>query len=251
MFNLFKSRAQKIAEAEAEEKRLAAAVAAREKAEADAKNRKILLKENYETVRREYGYHKGHNGVVTLQSKKYYAFAHDDELRLFICQPENWELPGKKIPQWQRRAIKLSRIKYFKHAGDAYTETKISGGGTKQANISDVAIASVVAGATGAIIASRPKTQSIKSETIRHDNRKTILVYDNGNLEFDYKDYDIFMKLMPDKEFYAVQQTRILEKAKKQDDSIELLRKLKIMLVENLITQEEYDSKKEEILRRM
>ena len=251
MFGLFKTRAQKLAEKESLERQEETAYQAMLKEEEFQKQRKVRLKEDYENTRREYGYHKGHNGIVTLQSKKYYAFIHDDELRLFICQPENWELPGKKIPQWQRRAIKLSRIKYFKHSGDTYTETKISGGGTQPANIADIAIASVVAGSTGAIIASRPKTQPVKSETIRHDNRKTILVYDNGNLEFAHKDYDVLMKLIPDKEFSVVQRARALGQVKKQEDSVDSLRKLKIMLDENLITQEEYNSKKEEILRRM
>ncbi len=254
MFRLFKSKEERLAEEAARQKQIQEQEnAQRLKREAE-KKQKEKLKETYEAARREYGYTKGHNGIVTLKSKKWYAFISDNHLKLFICQPQNWDIDMSKTPNWQKQAIHLDNINYFSREGQKYTETKISGGGTKSCNMVDVAIAGAIAGSTGALIAARPQNESIKSEIIRHDERRTILVYNKGRLEFAPEDYDVFMKLIPDKEFSVVQTQRANKNAdnrSKTENSLDALRKLKAMLDEGLITQNEYDAKKTDILKRM
>lgn len=214
------------------------------------------LKENYIAERKAYGFKQG-GCIVTLRNRKWHIFVSADHLKMFICIPNDFDLLGVKKVNWQRQSIALKNIQYFLREGSIYSETKVFGGGTKPINIVDVAVGGVIAGTTGAIIAARPQQESIKSETIRHDERKTILVYNKGKLEFAPEDYNVLMKLIPDKEFSVVQQKRATQKSEQskystnKEDPVEVLRKLKVMLDEGLIEQYEYDKKKEEVLKRM
>lgn len=226
-------------------------------AEANIKKQKLAeIKENYRNARMEYGFKKG-GGIVTLKNKKWHMFVSDDKLKLFVCIPNDYELIDMKKVKWQKQTIPLNNIHYFTREGSVYSETKISGGGTKPVNLVDIAVGGVIAGASGALIAARPQNESIKSETVRKDERKTILLYNETRLEFASEDYDVFMKLIPYKEFSVVQQKRATQKSElskhsvSKEDPVEVLRKLKVMLDEGLIEQHEYDKKKEEVLKRM
>lgn len=155
------------------------------------------------------------------------------------------------MPQWQKRSINLSRILYFSREGEVYTETKVSGGGGGGSDIGDAIIGGIIAGAPGAVIASRGKQQPIKSETIKHDTRKTVLVYKGGKLEFAPGDYNVLMRLIPEKEISVVKQQKAMEAAaaKKESTNIEArLEKLESLKAKGLINDVEYQEKRQKIL---
>lgn len=253
MFGLFKGKQQKERERilaqqkQADEERLYQLSKQKEKEHKD------LLKNNYEKTRREYGYTKSHNGVITLNKKKYYAFLSEQHFKLFICQPQNWNVTNiKNIPNWDRRAIHLSNIHYFYRDGEVYTETKVSGGGNTGPNIGGAIVGGIIAGPAGAIIGGQNKRQPIKSETIRHDERKTVLVYNKGKLEFAPEDYAVLMKLIPDKELSVVQQKRALESHQSKQPSVEdKLRKLKALHDDELLTDEEFEEKRKKLVEEL
>ena len=227
------------------------------------------IRKDYYLSRVQFGYNNDTAEAAKLNNKRYYAFICDEELRLFVGTPIAWKLVDGKIPMWERRAIPVSNIQYFYREGDVFTETKISGGGSSGVNLSGAIIGGLIGGAAGAIVGGQCKINSIQTETIRHDERKTILVHDGGKaklssgedailgggaLEFAHADYDALMKLIPDKELSVVQQRRAGKTAEitsPKQTAPDVLRELKTMLDEGLISQEEYDAKKTEILGRM
>lgn len=224
------------------------------------------IRNDYHQNRAMFGYNSETAEAIKLNSKRYYAFIFDGEFRLFVGTPLTWKFANGKIPAWERRSIPLSNIRYFSREGEIYTETKISGGGSTGINFGRAVIGGITAGAVGAIIGGQSKINSVKSETIKHDERKTILVHDGGKvklssgedailgggtLEFAPEDYAVLMKLIPDKELSVVQQRGAGEKGTQTGNYTDALRQLKIMLDEGLIAQTEYDTKKSEILSRM
>lgn len=251
MISFFKSKEQKAAEAKAAQEATRLAI---EEARKKEQERIRVVKEDYEQKRSDYGYTKRGSRAVTLRGQKFYAFVSDDHFKLFVFPPDYRYYEGKKIPQWQKQSIALKNIQYFAREGQVYTETKISGGGSKGSSVGGAIVGAAIAGPTGAIIASRAPTDPIRSETIKHDSRKTILVYNKGKLDFAPEDFNALMQLIPDKEISVVQQRRSAKKqknAESQKSNIDVLAELKTMLERGLITQSEYDSKKTEILSRM
>ncbi len=90
----------------------------------------------------------------------------------------------------------ISQIMFFREIGSVQYSTSVSGGGV---NLAGAVVGEMVAGATGAVIGSR---QGITSSTKTHDDRKVVLKLNDGSEKiFDYKYYDYFIKLIPDKEY--------------------------------------------------
>lgn len=210
-----------------------------------------LLKE-HEKEAVSFGYIKENSKTVHFYGRRYFAFVFDEELRLFVFPPSKKEIESGKqcSKEYSKYSFSLSDILYFSREGDIYAETKITGGDGGGSNLGDAIIGGIIAGAPGAIIGSRGKTNPIKSETIKHDTRKTVLVCKDKKLSFASEDYSAFMQLIPDKELSVVQAKRAAEAAQPRIQSpSNRMRELKIMLDEGLITQEEFDSKRVEILK--
>lgn len=207
------------------------------------------IRENYHRERKAFGCPDGHVDLVRCEGKSFVAFLCQEELRLFQRAPNTWRLVNGAIPFWLRHNIRLSDISYFSREGETYTETKISGGESTGPNLGGAIVGGIIAGGVGAIIGGQSKTAPIKSETIVHDTRKTILVYNKGQLNFAPEDYNVLLKLIPEKELSVVQQRRA--ESKEPKGVADSLRELKSLLDEGLITREEYDVKKGEILARM
>lgn len=149
--------------------------------------------------------------------------------------------------------IPLKNIKYFKEDGDVHAETKISGGGGGGSSLTGAVIGAVIAGSAGAIIGSRKSIDEIKSETVLNDQRTvTLYYYENENdtqmqhLVFSYDAYNIFLSLMPEKDYNFVISSA--GKEPNSDDVKSKLQKLAELRDEGLITEDEYNQKRSVIL---
>ena len=224
---------------------------AQPRAASQIKDRIAAIREQYTEERRNYGYTKGHNGIVTVSNQQFFAFIADEHLRLFQCPPLNWKIDPNKKYQWRKQSIALSNIQYFAKEGTVYTETRVSGGGDSGPNYGGAIIGGLVAGPAGAIIASQPRRENVRTDVVTHDDRATILVYNKGKLKMAATDFAVLMSLIPEKELSYVQSTQA-QQAQEQHttrgDHVERLKQLQTMLSANLITEEEFCAKKQEIL---
>lgn len=156
--------------------------------------------------------------------------------------------------------IPINKIYYFKLEGNVHYETKISGGDGGGSDIGGALLGGAIAGSTGAIIGSRKKTNPIKSENIEHDERSVVLKYynDNDNLiiiKFAYYSYnhkttiDLLEELIPEKDYNLVIKKQQNNNVSSVDiDITERLGKLTELKIKGLISEQEFNNKKEAIL---
>lgn len=164
---------------------------------------------------------------------------------------------NSKIPEinFTYDEIPVNNIKYFTKEGDIQNNTVVSGGGGGGLSISGAIVGGLIAGEAGAIIGGRKKIEEIKSEIVKNDNRKTILkYYENNHIiskEYDYQAFNVFEKLIPNKEYNIVIQDEIQKNTnfKSENTNIEdSLKKLKNLRENDLINESEYQQKKKELL---
>lgn len=100
--------------------------------------------------------------------------------------------------------IPLEDFIYFKKEGSVQYTTEVSGGGTSLGGavigglIGGAVVGGAIASATGAIIGSR---KSVKSQTVEHDNRVTIIKTRTNEYTGVAELYDVLMEILPEKEF--------------------------------------------------
>lgn len=114
-------------------------------------------------------------------------------------EPEFCIIPPKpgEIKVLERYAVK--QIMFFREVGSVQYTTSVSGGGV---NLAGAVVGGMVAGAAGAVIGGR---QAVTSSTKKHDDRKVVLKLNSGTEKvYDYKYYDYFIKLIPEKEYSFV-----------------------------------------------
>ncbi len=149
--------------------------------------------------------------------------------------------------------IALDDIRYFKIEGEQHFVSSVSGGG---ANLQGAAVGALIAGGAGAIIGSQLGTETTTQISVR-DTRRITLLYRNGdewsNLDIRSLDPEetiaAFRKLIPQKEDSSAQIDAIETAPMPQlGTSIEDLKKYKDLLDCGIITQEEFDAKKKQIL---
>ncbi len=93
----------------------------------------------------------------------------------------------------------IKQIAFFREVGNVQYTTSVSGGGV---NLAGAVVGGMVAGAAGAVIGSR---QAVTSSTETHDDRKVVLKLNDGTeMVYNYKYYDYFIKLIPEKEYSFV-----------------------------------------------
>lgn len=160
--------------------------------------------------------------------------------------------------------IPLNNIIYFQEKGDISYSTSISGGGggSKSMSIGGAIAGKLMFGDVGAIIGSRAGTgvhiNEIKSEAIEHDNRYVVLRYEKKNgsycdLQLEHRCYGILNELIPEKEYSHVSLKRVKKEEAEmplnnKEIPVEQLRQLKSLLDEGIITQEDFDLKKKQLL---
>lgn len=150
-------------------------------------------------------------------------------------------------------AIPVKQIHFYKSDGDIYTETNVSGGGGGGSSISGAIIGGIIGGDAGAIIGSREKIDPITSSTIVHDSRAICLYYNQPSddmriIKFSPDSYSSLLAIIPEKDHsYVIRNESVSQKNVKNDITDKLL-KLKELKDLNLITEEEFLQKKQEIL---
>lgn len=190
--------------------------------------------------------------VFGLPAGKVYLWKKENQLLFFPFSPSN-SIPIKLS------SIPIKNVEYFKISGEVYRETKISGGGGGGTSVKGAIVGSVIAGDTGAIIGSRKKVDSIKSELITHDERKTLFNYFDGDKErrslyFRSKDYSSFNDLIPEKEFNivtSIKSSQLIRSQIRIDENkttTEQIRELAKLKDEGIITEEEFNEKKKILL---
>lgn len=150
--------------------------------------------------------------------------------------------------------IKVDDIKYFRLIGDKYVTTEVSGGGGGGSSIKGAIIGGLIAGEAGAIIGSRKEVAEVKSNSVIHDEQ-SVLLYDKSLkqvLKFNADIYKIFLKLIPEKEYdVVVQNNDSDDKTSNQGDNFEAIKKLKDLYEQGILSSEEYETKKKELLSRI
>lgn len=152
-------------------------------------------------------------------------------------------------------AIPIESIKSFLRQGDMYIETNVSGGGGGGSSLTGAVVGGVIAGGTGAVIGSRKKIEEIKTENKQIDNRETILEFEYyGKTYYMFltsEAYDILLRMIPQKEFNYVSRDNIkkIENKSNDDTSFDNIRELAKLKEEGILTEEEFQAKKKQLLR--
>ena len=150
--------------------------------------------------------------------------------------------------------IPLENIVSYQLVGNIEHTTVTNGGGPTVPNLKGAVYGGLLFGGVGALIGAQTGalTNPIKSEVIEHDSRRTMLTLKNAEgqveiRELPYYYSEVFMKVIPEKEFNYLQATKITETT--TINMVEEMKQLKELLDLNLITQEEFDSKRQQILK--
>ena len=150
------------------------------------------------------------------------------------------------------KSIPLDRILYYKLEGAVQHLSNVHGGGV---NLQGAAVGAVLGGGAAAIIGSQVGTET-RTQFVKQDDRKITIFFNlNGRLNtinVQSADMDItlkaFRRLIPQKEESVVQ----VESHKKQQpaalSSADELKKFKELLDCGVISQEEFDAKKKQLL---
>ena len=187
---------------------------------------------------------------------------------VFLAEDQNIALKDIIDKTYIPISIPISNISYFRPEGDIHHETKITGSGGDGGgfDIGGALVGGLVAGGVGAIIGSRKETNpiDIKSEYIEHDERKCVLYYsENGHdksITFTHDAFDVLKKLIPDKEYMIVEEIKKREiigesqthQPQPSTASIpDQIRELSKLKDEGILTEEEFNIKKAELLAKM
>lgn len=156
--------------------------------------------------------------------------------------------------------ISVSDIQYFSKEGDIQYTTKVSGGGGGGSSLTGAIVGDLLAGEAGAIIGSRKQVQDIKSESVAHDSRQTLIRYYRGSqlLVISYDGFDVYnylLKKIPEKDLLSIQLKLTVQSIENKigeiDNVEEKLFKIKRLYENDLISKEEYENKKTEILSKI
>lgn len=159
--------------------------------------------------------------------------------------------------------IPLDNIVSFQLIGDVEHVAMVSGGGGGggQPNLRGAAVGGLLFGGAGAIIGAQTGIciNPISSAIKEFDSRVTLLNLKNAEgqveiRELPYYYSEVFMKVIPEKEFNFLQANKNAETPAHTQNTpalnmVEEMKQLKELLELGLITQEEYDSKRQQILK--
>lgn len=159
--------------------------------------------------------------------------------------------------------IKIESIKYYDRNGDYRVDAVTEGGGVNVGNAIVGGIVGAIIGAIlmgvmgmivafgiGALLAGRNKTITKNKEI---DNRKTYLYYSEDNEDkkiiFTSKDYEILLKLIPEKEMGYIENNKILKANDIKNDNVYIdIEKLSELKDKGILTEEEFGIKKQLLL---
>lgn len=195
-------------------------------------------------------------GFFDIQNDKYYIWLKEEKLCFFPCEsvldnPEN-------ISNVKYYEVPINDIEYYATQGEVFYENKISGGGGGGSSIGGAVVGGVIAGGAGAVIGSRKKTDSIKSELVTHDTRETFLNFylegSKHSIYFDFKDYNTLNQLLPEKAFEivnAVKTSMLINNSLDSNNTktiTEKIREIAKLRDERIITNDEFEQKKSKLM---
>lgn len=170
-------------------------------------------------------------------------FSHDDNKQLITF----WEaLPNEKKGLPKKIEISKNDILSFTEIGDIRTYQKTSGGGV---SVGGAIVGAALMGGPGAILGGRKKT---KTETKVDDQRKTVLVFTESGVQkticLDHWLYEVLCKFCIEKKDAPIKEEQ--SKTDESDVSAQI-EKLADLLKKGILTEEEFSSKKAELLARI
>lgn len=159
--------------------------------------------------------------------------------------------------------IPIKDIVSYQSTGTLEHTTVVSGGGGGggEPNLHGAVVGGLLFGTAGAIIGSQTgiKIDPVKSQIIEWDYRKTSLMLKNSEgkaelRELPYYYAEIFAQLIPEKEYNFLQADNVREKSNVSEPNqsvsvVEELKQLKELLDLGIITQDEFDAKKRQLLK--
>ena len=183
---------------------------------------------------------------------KYNAIAYADEiLNSDGIQAEN--IPPQELSVM---TIKLDHVQCYFREGDLQYTTEIFGGSSSGSSLTGAIVGGIVAGEVGAIIGSRSPTNEITSHTTTHDSRQTIIRFYSGDaietLSYEgFGLYEYLLRKIPEKDLLCLQlKANDTFIAQSYHTNIhEKLRKLKELHDEGLISDADYENKKDLLLQ--
>ena len=147
------------------------------------------------------------------------------------------------------RKIRLEDIVCFQEKGDLNYTT------STDLNLDGVLTGGLLFGVAGALIGALSEDNIVESQTITHDTRYVLLKYLNEQgkpkeEKYEYCFYEVFNELIPEKEYSYVQLNPKDTSPGNEYKSIPLeeLKKLKELLDMEIITPEEFEAKKKQLL---
>lgn len=164
-----------------------------------------------------------------------------------LVSEESWTKTEYRLVTDTRfmRKINFSNLVGFGYFGEIEEYTEISGGGV---SVGGAIIGGVIAGPVGAILNGR---KQIKTEQKTKDNRKLyLIIQEDGrtyNLLFENHYYETFLKLIPDKELNVKKNIE----ANNNIDIYSDIEKLATLKERGILTEEEFNIKKNELLNRI
>lgn len=158
--------------------------------------------------------------------------------------------------------IPLENIVSYQSTGYVEHATRVSGGGGYGGGVNKkgAIVGGLLFGGAGAIVGSQIGTEffinPITSNIIEYDYRKTMLNLKNAQGQVEIKELpyyyaEVFQKVIPEKEFnflHANKNTEV-QVSVTSNNMLEEMKQLKELLDIGLITQEEFDSKRKQILK--
>lgn len=201
---------------------------------------------------------KNKNEQLNIKRGEYYIWVKDNSLLLFRLF-ESGNYPDEYEKFFSLKVMPIKDIEYYSTRGEIYRENRISGGGGGGSSLKGAVIGGAIAGDVGAVIGSRKKTEEIKSELITHDTRETFInFYDTSGIKrsifFDFSEYQKLKEIIPQKDFpivEALRQKDIILKSSTANSTIkvtEQIRDLSQLRDDGIITTEEFEMKKKELL---
>ncbi|KMT21514.1 SHOCT domain-containing protein [Clostridium cylindrosporum] len=229
------------------------------------KEKATKIKKIQDEIEKYYSFHKipknkKINTVIVKQSDvnelkekcRYIMWKECDKLHFVFEKYINYDVPKVEIP--------IDQITTFQIQGDMYTETNISGGEIKGggSSIGGAVAGAVLAGGVGAVVGSRKKIEGtpITSETNIVDNRETILEFYNNEDKLSYifldnNAYKILLKLIPEKEINFNKHRIESNNTNSSNNVYDEIKKLAELKDQGIITEEEFNEKKQELLKRI
>lgn len=195
------------------------------------------------------------SGKNIIKKSKYYFWIDEKYINFFPKRKKIWyEEEFNKIVKYKK--IDLDKVKYFSLDGEVYHENKITGGGGGGSSVGKAITGAIVAGEVGAIVASRNKVQPIKSELIKHDERKIIIKYidESGSdeiLMIEYSYYDKLIELIPEKQKSFIEAKKNLDLLNDNETILRQIQKLAELRDEGVLNEEEFTAKKKFLLEKI